>query len=96
MNIFEALAPNPSFTDAMTPGLVHRESVPRETERPSPERDARSWSEVTLIEMLPIEHRAEAQEILTRDPNKVRILEMCKLGTFDCWRALERLGMERS
>jgi hypothetical protein len=58
-------------------------------------QDTRTWEEIPLIEMLPAEYRAEAEKILAKDPRKARILEMCKLGAFDCWEAMERLGIEQ-
>lgn len=99
MNVFESLSENPPFQGAMKQAVM----VPEIVSSPAPKRldptrgeyqeDTRPWSEIPLIEMLPAEYRVEAEEILAKNPNKARILEMCKLGVFDCWTAMERLGI---
>ncbi|MGO9116438.1 MAG: hypothetical protein ACLQPD_02380 [Desulfomonilaceae bacterium] len=97
MCIFERLTDNPSFQDVIKQAALIPETVSSpEPERLEPARVAykkplRPWSEVPLIEMLPAEYRAEAQKILAKNPSKARILEMGKLGVFDCWTAMERL-----
>jgi hypothetical protein len=45
------------------------------------------------LEVLPSGRRAEAAVILEADPNSRQILELCKLGTYDCFEAMEKLGM---
>lgn len=51
------------------------------------------WHDLPLIELLPVDRRREAQEILNRSPKLISVLEMCKRGVYDSFAALELLGM---
>ncbi len=96
MNIFESLTDNPSFRKGTkhVPAVVYSPKPEKlEPARQAYKKPLRSWSKVPLIEMLPAAYRAEAQEILAKNPNTARILEMYKLGVLGCWTALERLGI---
>src|SRR5208283_5139518 len=55
--------------------------------------EPRPWSEVPLIEMVPLQYRAAVAEIVERNPNARHILEQCKWGVMDCWQAMEKLGV---
>ena len=51
------------------------------------------WRDMDLIDLLPTGRRAEAAAILEADPNKRQILALCKLGTYDAFEVMHRLGM---
>jgi hypothetical protein len=100
VNIFQSLTNNSAFQGAVkevfastyTPSQ-EPETLDSEPERLDHNQDLRPWSEVPLIEMLPIKYRPAAQKILAEDPGASIILRDCKLGVSDCWEAMDRLGI---
>ena len=54
---------------------------------------ARQWRDMDLIDLLPAGRRAEAGAILEADPNKRQILALCKVGVYDCFTAMAKLGL---
>lgn len=79
MNVHECLSDTLSFQGAMKQAVI----VPEIVSFPAPKRleptreeyqeDKRPWPEVPLIEMVPVEYRAEAQELV--NPINIKILK---------------------
>jgi hypothetical protein len=57
------------------------------------EAPADHWRNLEPLDMLPLNRRAEAAEIIQADPNKRQILSLCKVGVYDCFTAMKKLGM---
>jgi hypothetical protein len=53
----------------------------------------RQWRNLDLLDMIPKGRRAEVTRILEADPNKKQVLVLCKLGAYDAFEAMRRLGM---
>ena len=51
------------------------------------------WRDMDLLAMIPLGQRDEAAAILLDDPNSRQILELCRLGVYDCYVAMEKLGL---